>query len=134
MAWFSSAGRADLRRKAAETVRDFLLAGRLRNCVNRAMVETPGRERADRRAASPRAMRMTRRYSCTSRPAFRISAPAAVTGGSGWGGVHGREASKARLAAGHLGQEIEEVRLRGELMRQSTGTLWKPHWGPPGRR
>ena len=35
VAWFSPAGRADVRRKSAETVRDFLLAGRLRNCVNR---------------------------------------------------------------------------------------------------
>jgi phosphoglycerate dehydrogenase-like enzyme len=43
VAWFSSAGRADLRRKSAETVRDFLLAGRLRNCVNQAMVETTER-------------------------------------------------------------------------------------------
>ena len=40
VAWFSPAGRADLRRKSAETVRDFLLAGRLRNCVNQAMLET----------------------------------------------------------------------------------------------
>jgi phosphoglycerate dehydrogenase-like enzyme len=43
VAWFSSAGRADLRRKSAETVRDFLLAGRLRNCVNQAMLETAER-------------------------------------------------------------------------------------------
>jgi lactate dehydrogenase-like 2-hydroxyacid dehydrogenase len=43
VAWFSSAGRADLRRKSAETVRDFLLAGRLRNCVNQAMLETTER-------------------------------------------------------------------------------------------
>jgi phosphoglycerate dehydrogenase-like enzyme len=39
VAWFSPAGRADLRRKSAETVRDFLLAGRLRNCVNRPLLE-----------------------------------------------------------------------------------------------
>jgi phosphoglycerate dehydrogenase-like enzyme len=39
VAWFSPAGRADLRRKSAETVRDFLLAGRLRNCVNRTALE-----------------------------------------------------------------------------------------------
>jgi phosphoglycerate dehydrogenase-like enzyme len=36
VAWFSPAGRADLRRKSAQTVRDFLHAGRLRNCVNQA--------------------------------------------------------------------------------------------------
>ena len=39
VAWFSAAGRADLRRKSAETVRGFLLAGRLRNCVNQAALE-----------------------------------------------------------------------------------------------
>ena len=39
VAWFSPAGRADLRRKSAETVRDFLLAGRLRNCVNRVLLQ-----------------------------------------------------------------------------------------------
>ena len=39
VAWFSAAGRADLRRKSAGTVRDFLLAGRLRNCVNQAALE-----------------------------------------------------------------------------------------------
>jgi phosphoglycerate dehydrogenase-like enzyme len=38
VAWFSPAGRADLRRKSAETVRDFLLSGRLRNCVNRELL------------------------------------------------------------------------------------------------
>ncbi len=37
VAWFSAAGRADLRRKSAETVRDYLLAQRLRNCVNQAL-------------------------------------------------------------------------------------------------
>jgi lactate dehydrogenase-like 2-hydroxyacid dehydrogenase len=43
VAWFSPAGRADLRRKSAKTVRDFLLAGRLRNCVNQAALETAER-------------------------------------------------------------------------------------------
>jgi phosphoglycerate dehydrogenase-like enzyme len=42
VAWFSSAGRADLRRKSAETVRDFLLAGRLRNCVNQSALQEAG--------------------------------------------------------------------------------------------
>jgi phosphoglycerate dehydrogenase-like enzyme len=44
VAWFSAAGRADLRRKSAETVRDFLRAGRLRNCVNRTALETGERQ------------------------------------------------------------------------------------------
>ena len=35
VAWFSAAGRADLRRKSAETARDFLTQQQLRNCVNR---------------------------------------------------------------------------------------------------
>jgi phosphoglycerate dehydrogenase-like enzyme len=35
VAWFSEAGRADLRRKSAETARDYLTRGQLRNCVNR---------------------------------------------------------------------------------------------------
>ena len=35
VAWLSPDGRADLRRKSAETVRDYLVGGRLRNCVNR---------------------------------------------------------------------------------------------------
>jgi phosphoglycerate dehydrogenase-like enzyme len=39
VAWFSPAGLIDLRRKSAETVRDFLLAGRLRNCVNQTALE-----------------------------------------------------------------------------------------------
>jgi lactate dehydrogenase-like 2-hydroxyacid dehydrogenase len=39
VAWFSAAGRADLRRKSAETVRDYLREGRLRNCVNKAALE-----------------------------------------------------------------------------------------------
>jgi phosphoglycerate dehydrogenase-like enzyme len=39
IAWFSPDGRADLRRKSAETVRDYLLGQRLRNCVNRAYLE-----------------------------------------------------------------------------------------------
>jgi hypothetical protein len=39
VAWFSAAGRADLRRKSAETARDYLRAGRLRNCVNRTALE-----------------------------------------------------------------------------------------------
>jgi phosphoglycerate dehydrogenase-like enzyme len=34
VAWFSEAGRTDLRRKSATTVQDFLQQGRLRNCVN----------------------------------------------------------------------------------------------------
>jgi lactate dehydrogenase-like 2-hydroxyacid dehydrogenase len=34
-AWFSESGRHDLRRKSAETARDFLQQGKLRNCVNR---------------------------------------------------------------------------------------------------
>ena len=63
VAWFSHAGRADLRRKSAETVRDFLLAGRLRNCVNQATLEAAeGRgEHLDgsisRSAAAPSARR-----------------------------------------------------------------------------
>jgi phosphoglycerate dehydrogenase-like enzyme len=40
VAWFSLAGRADLRRKSAETVRAFLLTGRLRNCVNQAWLKS----------------------------------------------------------------------------------------------
>jgi phosphoglycerate dehydrogenase-like enzyme len=40
VAWFSAAGRADLRRKSAETVRDYLLAQRLRNCVNQAWLNS----------------------------------------------------------------------------------------------
>ena len=43
VAWFSPSGRADLRRKSAETVRDFLLAGRLRNCVNQATLQAAER-------------------------------------------------------------------------------------------
>jgi phosphoglycerate dehydrogenase-like enzyme len=39
VAWFSAAGRADLRRKSAETVRDFLRESRLRNCVNQSALE-----------------------------------------------------------------------------------------------
>ena len=35
VAWFSDAGRTDLRRKSAETARDYLTQQRLRNCVNR---------------------------------------------------------------------------------------------------
>jgi phosphoglycerate dehydrogenase-like enzyme len=40
VAWFSPDGQADLRRKSAETVRDFLVAGRLRNCVNQALLKS----------------------------------------------------------------------------------------------
>ncbi|MGH6897077.1 MAG: C-terminal binding protein [Geminicoccaceae bacterium] len=43
VAWFSAAGRADLRRKSAETARDFLQGGRLRNCVNRTALEAAKR-------------------------------------------------------------------------------------------
>jgi phosphoglycerate dehydrogenase-like enzyme len=39
IAWYSPAGQADLRRKSAETVRDYLLGQRLRNCVNQAWLE-----------------------------------------------------------------------------------------------
>ncbi len=39
IAWFSPDGRTDLRRKSAETVRDYLLGQRLRNCVNQAWLE-----------------------------------------------------------------------------------------------
>jgi phosphoglycerate dehydrogenase-like enzyme len=39
IAWYSPAGRADLRRKSAETVRDYLLGQRLRNCVNQPWLE-----------------------------------------------------------------------------------------------
>jgi phosphoglycerate dehydrogenase-like enzyme len=39
IAWLSSDGRADLRRKSAETVRDYLLGQKLRNCVNQAALE-----------------------------------------------------------------------------------------------
>jgi hypothetical protein len=42
VAWFSAAGRADLRRKSAETLRDFFQHGRLRNCVNRAALDAAG--------------------------------------------------------------------------------------------
>jgi phosphoglycerate dehydrogenase-like enzyme len=38
-AWYSPDGRADLRRKSAETVRDFFRHGQLRNCVNQADLE-----------------------------------------------------------------------------------------------
>jgi phosphoglycerate dehydrogenase-like enzyme len=44
VAWFSAAGRADLRRKSAETVRDYLRERRLRNCVNKAALEAAERE------------------------------------------------------------------------------------------
>lgn len=44
VAWFSPAGRADLRRKSAETVRDYLLAGRLRNCVNQRFLPSLARD------------------------------------------------------------------------------------------
>ena len=43
VAWLSPDGRADLRRKSAETVRDYLVGGRLRNCVNQAWLEAAGR-------------------------------------------------------------------------------------------
>ncbi len=46
IAWFSPAGRADLRRKSAETVRDFRVEGRLRNCVNQAALNA-AKGRAD---------------------------------------------------------------------------------------
>ncbi len=39
VAWFSEAGRADLRRKSAETARDYLTEHRLRNCVNRDLLD-----------------------------------------------------------------------------------------------
>jgi phosphoglycerate dehydrogenase-like enzyme len=39
VAWLSPAGRADLRRKSAETVRDYLQGQRLRNCVNQAWLD-----------------------------------------------------------------------------------------------
>jgi lactate dehydrogenase-like 2-hydroxyacid dehydrogenase len=44
VAWFSAAGRGDLRRKSAETARAFLREGRLRNCVNRAALEAAERQ------------------------------------------------------------------------------------------
>ncbi|MGH6901162.1 MAG: C-terminal binding protein [Geminicoccaceae bacterium] len=47
VAWFSAAGRADLRRKSAETARDFLARGRLRNCVNRTPLEVAERRGND---------------------------------------------------------------------------------------
>jgi phosphoglycerate dehydrogenase-like enzyme len=40
VAWFSEAGRADLRRKSAETARDYLTERRLRNCVNRDLLDS----------------------------------------------------------------------------------------------
>jgi len=43
VAWFSAAGRADLRRKSAETVRDYLREHKLRNCVNKIALEAAGR-------------------------------------------------------------------------------------------
>jgi phosphoglycerate dehydrogenase-like enzyme len=46
VAWFSAAGRADLRRKSAETARDYLREGRVRNCVNQAALEAAGRQPA----------------------------------------------------------------------------------------
>jgi phosphoglycerate dehydrogenase-like enzyme len=49
VAWFSAAGRADLRRKSAETARDFLQSGRLRNCVNRTALEAAERRGSDQR-------------------------------------------------------------------------------------
>ena len=49
VAWFSAAGRADLRRKSAETARDFLHSGRLRNCVNRTALEAAERRGSDQR-------------------------------------------------------------------------------------
>jgi phosphoglycerate dehydrogenase-like enzyme len=42
-AWLSPDGRADLRRKAVQTVRDFLQDGRLRNCVNETLLEVAAR-------------------------------------------------------------------------------------------
>ena len=44
VAWFSAAGRDDLRRKSAETARDFLRETRLRNCVNRGALRTAERQ------------------------------------------------------------------------------------------
>jgi hypothetical protein len=41
VAWFSAAGRDDLRRKSAETARDYLTRRQLRNCVNREFLEVP---------------------------------------------------------------------------------------------
>jgi phosphoglycerate dehydrogenase-like enzyme len=41
VAWFSEAGRTDLRRKSAETARDFLTQQKLRNCVNRQWLTLP---------------------------------------------------------------------------------------------
>jgi phosphoglycerate dehydrogenase-like enzyme len=43
IAWFSAAGRADLRRKSAETVRDYLRGRKLRNCVNQTALEATER-------------------------------------------------------------------------------------------
>jgi lactate dehydrogenase-like 2-hydroxyacid dehydrogenase len=45
VAWFSAAGRADLRRKSAEAARNFIEQGRLRNCVNQAALDAARRER-----------------------------------------------------------------------------------------
>jgi|SRR5919106_1592777 phosphoglycerate dehydrogenase-like enzyme len=47
VAWFSAASRADLRRKSAETVRDYLRERKLRNCVNQTALEAAER-RVDR--------------------------------------------------------------------------------------
>jgi lactate dehydrogenase-like 2-hydroxyacid dehydrogenase len=52
VAWFSAAGRADLRRKSAETARDFLRDGRLRNCVNQTALQ--GAERRGNDPSNPR--------------------------------------------------------------------------------
>ncbi len=42
-AWSSAASQADARRKAVETVLDYLTAGRLRNCVNAGFLSSPRR-------------------------------------------------------------------------------------------
>jgi lactate dehydrogenase-like 2-hydroxyacid dehydrogenase len=44
VAWFSAVGRADLRRKSAQTVRAFFEHGRLRNCVNETALDARHRE------------------------------------------------------------------------------------------
>ena len=111
MAWFSSAGRADLRRKSAETVRDFLLAGRLRNCVNQAMVETTERRGGEYAAPRPASAMIVDLIPVPSPDLALTPAGAALTAanvGRSKGNGLRPEASEARLAAGHLGQEIEE--------------------------
>lgn len=51
-AWSSAASQADARRKAVETALDYLMYGKLRNCVNAEFLGSPRRALAKRRGRS----------------------------------------------------------------------------------